>query len=111
MAHIEAVRVVQDPAYAASLSDQDWRELAADPTWNEMIGEQSEAVAPIIAQYGHKLPGGGREGSTPTEVPINGPFKILGTDMARIQGYGIVTNQGTYTENLKMPGKIGRAHV
>src|ERR1051326_7916621 len=106
MAHIEAVRVVQDPAYAASLSDQDWRELAADPTWNEMIGEQSEAVAPIIAQYGHKLPGGGREGSTPTEVPINGPFKILGTDMARIQGYGIVTNQGTYTENLKMPGML-----
>jgi xanthine dehydrogenase molybdenum-binding subunit len=103
---IEAVRVVQDPAYAASLSDADWRELAADPTWNEMIGEQSETVAPIIAQYGHKLPGGGREGSTPTEVPVNGPFKVLGTDLARIQGYGIVTNQGTYTENLRMPGML-----
>src|SRR4051812_42160223 len=106
MAHIEAVRVVQDPAYAASLSDSDWRDLANDATWNEMIGEQSELVAPILAQYASKLPGGGREGSTPTEIPANRPFKILGTDIARIQGYGIVTNQGTYTENLRMPGML-----
>src|SRR5205807_379771 len=75
-------------------------------TWNEMIGEQSEAVAPIIAQYGHKLPGGGREGSTPTEIPVNPVYKILGSDIARIQGYGIVTNTGTYTENLRMAGML-----
>lgn len=106
MAQIEAVRVVQDPAYAASLSDADWYDLANDAVWQEMVGEQSEAVAPIIAQYGHKLPGGGREGSTSNEIPVNRPFKILGTDIARIQGYGIVTNQGTYTENLKMPGML-----
>src|SRR5438067_9937720 len=106
MAHIEAVRVVQDPAYAASLTDADWHTLSQDPTWNEMIGEQSEAVAPIIAQYGHKLPGAGREGSTPTEIPVNPVYKILGTDIARIQGYGIVTNQGTYTENLRMPNML-----
>jgi xanthine dehydrogenase molybdenum-binding subunit len=106
MAHIEAVRVVQDPAYAASLSDTDWRDLAADPTWNEMVGEQSELVAPIFAQYGAKLPGGGREGSTPTEIPVNRVFRVLGTDIARVQGYGIVTNQGTYTENLRMPGML-----
>src|SRR5256885_14473598 len=106
MAHIEAVRVIQDPAYAASLTDGDWYTLSQDPAWNEMVGEQAEAVAPIIAQYGHKLPGGGREGSQPTEIPVQRPFKILGTDIARIQGYGIVTNQGTYTENLRMPGML-----
>ncbi|HEX9141728.1 MAG TPA: xanthine dehydrogenase family protein molybdopterin-binding subunit [Gaiellaceae bacterium] len=106
MAHIEAVRVVQDPAYAASLSDADWYNLSQDPAWQEMVGEQSETVAPIIAAYGHKLPGGGREGSTPTEIPVNRAFKILGTDIARIQGYGIVTNQGTYTENLRMAGML-----
>ena len=106
MAHIEAIRVVQDPAYAASLSDKDWIDLSNQADWNEMIGEQSELVAPVMAQYASKLPGGGREGSTPTEIPVNRPFKILGTDIARIQGYGIVTNTGTYTENLRMPGML-----
>src|SRR6185503_14384889 len=106
MAHIEAVRVIQDAAYAASLSDSDWIDLAQQADWNEMLGEQAEAVAPVLAQYAAKLPGGGRNGSTPTEVPVNRPFKVLGTDIARIQGYGIVTNQGTYTENLRMPGML-----
>src|SRR5881397_619703 len=104
MAHIEAVRVVQDPAYAASLSDADWRDLANSPEWDQMIGEQAEAVAPILAMYASKLPGGGRQ--VEAEIPVQRPFKILGTDIARIQGYGIVTSQGTYTENLKMPGML-----
>jgi len=104
MAHIEAVRVVQDPAYAASLSDADWRDLASSPEWDEMVAEQAEAVAPVIAMYAHKLPGGGRQ--VEAEIPVQRPFKILGSDIARIQGYGIVTNQGTYTENLKMPGML-----
>ena len=106
MAHIQAVRVVQDPAYAASLTDSDWKDLASQADWNEMIGEQSELVAPVLAQYGSKLPGGGLNGSTPTEIPVFRPFKVLGTDIARIQGYGIVTNQGTYTENLRMPNML-----
>jgi CO/xanthine dehydrogenase Mo-binding subunit len=105
MAQIEAVRVVQDAAYAASLSDQDWSALAQDPTWQEMVSEQSEMVAGVIAQYGNKLPGGGQT-SAPTEIPAFRPFQILGTDIARIQGYGIVTNQGTYTENLRMSGML-----
>src|SRR6266852_1687638 len=105
MAQIEAVRVVQDAAYAASLSDQDWYALAQDPAWQEMVSEQSEMVAGVIAQYGNKLPGGGQS-SAPTEIPVFRPFQVIGTDIARIQGYGIVTNTGTYTENLRMPGML-----
>jgi CO/xanthine dehydrogenase Mo-binding subunit len=105
MAQIEAVRVVQDAAYAASLSDQDWYALAQDPTWQEMVSEQSEMVAGVIAQYGNKLPGGGQT-PAPTEIPAFRPFKVIGTDIARIQGYGIVTNQGQYTENLRMAGML-----
>src|SRR2546428_1251497 len=105
MAQIEAVRVVQDAAYAASLSDQDWYALAQDPTWQEMVSEQSEMVAGVVAQYGNKLPGGGQN-AAPTEIPVFRPFQVIGTDIARIQGYGIVTNTGTYTENLRMPGML-----
>jgi xanthine dehydrogenase molybdenum-binding subunit len=105
MAQIEAVRVVQDAAYAASLSDQDWYALAQDPAWQEMVSEQSEMVAGVIAQYGNKLPGGGQT-SAPTEIPVFRPFSVIGTDIARIQGYGIVTNQGQYTENLRMSGML-----
>src|SRR3989475_2330274 len=105
MAQIEAVRVVQDAAYAASLSDQDWYALAQDPTWQEMVSEQSEMVAGVVAQYGNKLPGGGQN-SAPAELPVFRPFQVIGTDIARIQGYGIVTNTGTYTENLRMAGML-----
>ena len=104
MAHIEAARVVQDPSYAASLSDSDWIDLSNDPQWQEMVAEQSEFVAPVIAQYATKLPGGGRQ--VTAEIPAFRPFKVIGTDIARVQGYGIVTNQGTYTENLRMPGML-----
>src|SRR5258706_553148 len=87
------------------LADAQWYELSQDPAWQEMVGEQSETVAAVIAQYGSKMPGG-REGSTNTELPQFRPFRVLGTDIARIQGYGIVTNQGTYTENLRMNGML-----
>jgi CO/xanthine dehydrogenase Mo-binding subunit len=105
MAQIEAGRVAQDPAYAASLSDSDWYALAQDPVWQEMAAEQSELVADVIAKYGNKIPGVAG-GSTPTEIPAFRPFKVIGQDIARIQGYGIVTDQGQYTENLRMPGML-----
>jgi len=105
MAQIEAVRVAQDAAYAASLSDSDWYALAQDPAWQEMVAEQSELVSGVIAKYGSKIPGA-TGGSTSTEIPPFRPFTVIGTDIARVQGYGIVTSQGTYTENLRMPGML-----
>jgi hypothetical protein len=105
MAQIEAQRVALDAAYAASLSDADWYALSMDPAWQEMVAEQSELVADVIAKYGSKIPGAAG-GSTSTEIPANFQFKVLGQDIARIQGYGIVTNQGQYTENIRMPGML-----
>jgi len=107
MARIDAVRVVQDPAYAAGLTDEDWSALSQDPAWQEMVGEQSEFIAPVVAQYGHRIPGSGSAPVTETQVPpIQPKFRILGTDIARIQGYGIVTDRGTYTENLRMANML-----
>src|SRR6266540_4189737 len=109
MARIEAVRVTQDPSYAASLSDADWLELAHDPTWQEMVGEQPEMVRSVLDKYGDRMPYEMRwDGTTNTKEqqvpPI--PLKVIGTDIARIQGLGIVTNLGQYTEHMKMSGML-----
>jgi len=106
MAHLEAVRVAQDAAYAASLSDADWHQLALDPTWQELVSEQSEMVASVLAVHGHKLPFAYRGNDTATPEAAVAPAKVVGTDIARIQGLGIVTNLGQYTENMRMAGML-----
>jgi CO/xanthine dehydrogenase Mo-binding subunit len=107
MAQLEAVRVAQDAAYAASLSDADWQQIAQDPTWQELVAEQSELVASVIAVHGHKLPGAARAAESGTrQAAIPAAVKVVGTDVARVQGIGVVTNLGQYTENLRMPGML-----
>src|SRR3989475_1096194 len=107
MAQIEAVRVAQDAAYAASLTDAQWQQLAQDPSWQELVAEQSEMVAPVIAVHGHKLPGASLAASSATrETALLTAFKVVGTDVARVQGIGVVTNLGQYAENLRMPGML-----
>src|SRR3989454_1403395 len=107
MAQIEAVRVAQDAAYAASLSDADWQQLAQDPTWQELVAEQSEMVSSVIAVHGPKLPGAARAAESAThQAAIPAALKVVGTDVARVQGIGVVTNLGQYTENLRMPGML-----
>ena len=108
MARIEAIRVAQDAEYAASLSDADWHQLSLDPDWQQLVAEQSEMVAGVIATHGHKLPSFSAAASarpTQPEAPRTA-FKIAGTDVARMQGIGIVTNLGQYTENMRMPGML-----
>src|SRR5437588_9779044 len=105
MARIEAVRVAQDAAYAASLTDAEWSALSQDPDWQHMVAEQSEMLTSVLATHGHRLPGASA-GSTQNELPPVGPFKIVGTDIARMQGLGIVTNLGQYTENMRMPNML-----
>src|SRR3989442_9855289 len=103
MARLEAVRVAQDAAYAAGLSDADWYALSQDPDWQQLVAEQSEMLTNVMAVHGHKLPGASLAASTQNELPPVGPFKIVGTDIARMQGLGLVTNLGPYTENMRMP--------
>src|SRR2546428_11970828 len=89
MAQLEAVRVAQDVAYAASLSDADWQQLAQDPTWQELVAEQSELVASVIALHGHKLPGAARaaeSGSRGAALPAGREGGR--TDVAPVPGSG-----------------------
>ena len=41
-----------------------------------------------------------------TPAAPSGAFKVIGSDIARMQGIGIVTNLGQYTENMRMPGML-----
>ena len=106
MARIEAVRVAQDAAYAASLTDADWRTLSADPEWQQLVAEQSEMVANVMATHGDKLGYAGDPVASATPAAPSGAFKVIGSDIARMQGIGIVTNLGQYTENMRMPGML-----
>ncbi|MGH2377383.1 MAG: xanthine dehydrogenase family protein molybdopterin-binding subunit [Candidatus Limnocylindria bacterium] len=105
MARIEAIRVAQDPAYARSLTNADWLALSQDPAWQELVAEQVETIAGVLAEHGHKLPGGVASSGPATQVPA-GPFKVIGQSYARMQGLGIVTDKGLYTENMRMPGML-----
>src|SRR5512140_1501856 len=105
MAKLDAVRAAQDAAYADSLTDSEWQALAQDPTWQQLQAEQPEFLVNVLAAHGSKLPGAGTP-STNTEIPIQGPFKVIGTDISRMQGIGIVTNQGQYTEHTRVAGML-----
>src|SRR5437867_783730 len=108
---IDALRVVQDPKYAASLTESQWRTLANDPVWNELVGEFHEMTAPVITLYAAQLgqaaprpraaqpPTAARPAAAPATPPR---FDVIGKPVPRLHGLGIVTNLGHYTENMRM---------
>jgi len=108
MERIDAFRVVQDPTYAASLTDAEWRALALDPAWSELVGEFHELVAPILARYGENL--GVPAPQTPSvssQTPAAaGALQVVGTRVPRMHGLGVVTNRGQYVHNMRVPGML-----
>src|SRR5689334_13474989 len=113
MLRVDAVRVVQDPEYAASLTEAHWHALKGDPVWNELVGEYHEMVAPVLtlyaAQLGLPVIAKAAPAAEPadTEPPAKGgQFQVIGKKIPRIQGLGVVTSLGQYTENMRMPGML-----
>ncbi len=108
MDRVDAMRVVQEPAYAASLTDDQWRVLALDPAWDELLGEFHELVAPVIARYGAKLgmPEPQAVSSAPGGVDQQRSFAVVGQRVPRLHGLGVVTSLGQYTQNMRMPGML-----
>ena len=110
MLKVDAIRVVQDPQYAASLSEAHWHALKGDPVWNELVGEYHEMVAPVMTLYAAQL---GLALAKPTAaepadtMPAkSGQFDVIGKHIPRIQGLGVVTSLGQYTQNMRMPGML-----
>ena len=106
---IDALRVVQDPAYAAGLTDADWQILSLDPDWNELVGEFHEMVAPVMARYADKLGLPAPRVVQPQQAAAlaqRDDFQVVGRRVPRLHGLGVVTSLGQYTQNLRMPGML-----
>jgi len=95
---LDAHRVLADPAYAASLTAEEWEALSTNADWVYLKEEYQDVVnmtvganVPAMAQIAPPAP---NLGAAQTQ------FKVLGTRPPRVQGLGVVSNVGWYTENL-----------
>ncbi len=106
---VDAIRIVQDPAYAASLSDEEWNSLSTNPEWNELVGEYPEMVEPVIEQYAGALnvplprtpPPSATQAATDQDS-----FQVIGRRIPRLHGLGVVTDLGEYVQHMQMPGLL-----
>src|SRR5215831_8637560 len=103
-AQVDLLRLAQDASYAETLSLQDWALLAQDPTFQQTLAEHRELLAATLDIHGHKLPGF-TQVAQPAPVP-QGPFSVIGQPAPRMQGLGVVTNLGQYTQHMTMPGTL-----
>src|ERR1700694_5344996 len=98
---IDVLRVTTDASYAAALSPDEWYTVAESPQWAQMMAEQRELVQSTLDTHGHMLPGYAQQVAPPTAPEIlNGPYSVVGTKAPRVQGLGIVTGLGQYTEHM-----------
>ncbi len=107
---IDVIRIVQDPAFAAALTPVQWRAVAADPAWNEMVSEHHELAAPVMARHSAEL-GLPLPRQIHPQVAAAGPasppaYRIIGKPVARLHGIGVVTDLGQYTQNMRMPNML-----
>jgi CO/xanthine dehydrogenase Mo-binding subunit len=100
---IDAVRVVSDPAYAATLTTEEWESLAANPEWAHLLEEYADVVRQAVdlplAQVAPPAP-------PPNLGAQQTQFTYVGTRQPRIQGLGVVTADGWYAENLSRGNQL-----
>ncbi|TME38405.1 MAG: xanthine dehydrogenase family protein molybdopterin-binding subunit [Chloroflexi bacterium] len=99
---LDALRVLQDPTYAATLTAEEWEALSTNAEWRHLAEEYADVVrqaveVPTMAQIAPPAPNLGYQQTD---------FKVLGTRPPRVQGLGVVSNVGWYTENLNRGGQL-----
>src|SRR5947209_16210233 len=99
---LDALRVVQDPTYAATLSAEEWDALSVTTEWRHLMEEYADVVreavdVPTLAQIAPPAPNIGAQQTN---------FNVLGTRPPRVQGLGVVSNVGWYTENLNRGNQL-----
>src|SRR5579859_3175591 len=105
---IDVHKVATDASYAAGLTPEEWYMVASTPEWGQMLAEQSELVAATRQTHAASIPGMAQvvqPPATPAQV-LNGPYNVIGTPAPRMQGLGIITGLGQYTEHMTLPGTL-----
>src|SRR5882724_7930594 len=98
---VDALRVIADPTYAATLTADEWESLSTNSEWAHLTEEYSELVAqvanvPTVAQIAPPINLGAQQTK----------FNYVGTKPPRVQGMGVVSNVGWYTENLNRGNQL-----
>ena len=102
--NLDALRVVADPTYAATLTAEEWEALSLNSEWQHLTEEYAEVVdqavgslRPTLAQIAPPAPNLGAQQTQ---------FNYVGTRPPRVQGLGVVSNVGWYTENLNRGNQL-----
>src|SRR5579859_3583785 len=99
---IDALRVVSDPAYAATLTAEEWESLSTNADWTHLVEEYGDVVKQAglpMAQIAPPVPG-------PNLGAQQSQFNFIGKPQLRIQGLGVFTDSGYYTENLNKGNQL-----
>jgi CO/xanthine dehydrogenase Mo-binding subunit len=99
---IDAARIVADPTYAATLTAEEWESLSLNAEWMHINEEYADVVAQTV---------GGLRPLAQIAPPVNlgaqqTQFKYVGTKPPRVQGLGVVSNVGWYTENINQGNQL-----
>src|SRR5438067_3027698 len=100
---LDAARVIADPTYAATLTAEEWEALSLNAEWMHITEEYADVVAQTVGSaqpLAHTPPPAQNIGAQQTN------FRVLGTRPRRVQGLGVVSNVGWYTENLNRGNQL-----
>src|SRR5438105_6898382 len=107
---IDLLRVAQDQQYAATLSTQDWYDLAQTSEFRQVLAEHRELLESALLQNAAVVPGFLQvtppAQPAPQAQPPSGPFGVIGQKVPRMQGLGVVTGLGQYTEHMSALGTL-----
>ncbi|HYY90090.1 MAG TPA: hypothetical protein VFA49_14930 [Chloroflexota bacterium] len=103
---VDALRVIADFEYASRLTGDHWVALSKDAAWIELTAEMPELVNPVLERLG-RLTMGQLQPGPELKIPGgNGPFQVIGKPIPRVQGFGVVSGRGRYTQHTVVPGLL-----
>ncbi|MFQ5856436.1 MAG: xanthine dehydrogenase family protein molybdopterin-binding subunit [Anaerolineae bacterium] len=108
--HVDVWRAVQEPAYAARLTNDQWRELLASPDWDELTGEFPELAEAFIAANQDKLARyagiGTSRGVAPNPSLAAEELSVVGKDHEFVQWQAIYNGTAEYSVNKVLPNML-----